>query len=149
MKINEFNEKSINNIILGSFLFGASASIITQIQATQRSPVAKKNTSEYNSKATERLRELCSKVETLFDECIKLVRDEKADPNVEAGFLTLLEKSVLRQSTSAVQVLIEKVASIYRITEKQVVDRREYGCTLLHLAVHPSQEVQKLLNQHK
>ncbi|MDR1906655.1 MAG: hypothetical protein LBQ03_00295 [Puniceicoccales bacterium] len=149
MKINKFNKKSINNLILGSFLFGASASIISQVQATQRSSVAKKNTYEYNPKATERLRELCSKPETLLDECIKLVRDEKADPNVEAGSLTLLEEAVLRQSTSAVEVLIEKGASIYRITEKQVVDGREYGRTLLHLAVYPPQKVQKLLNKHK
>jgi hypothetical protein len=151
MKINKFNKKVINNLIVGSFLFGSSSSIITQVQATQRPPMAKQN--QYDRKATERLKQLYLESETplsksTVDQCIKLVRDENADPNVEVGDLTLLEAALLCHFRYAVEVFIEKGADIYRIANKQVVNEKKYGRTLLHLAVYPPQKVQKLLAQH-
>ncbi|MDR1434810.1 MAG: hypothetical protein LBI77_00175, partial [Puniceicoccales bacterium] len=159
-KINRFNEKLMKNLIAGSLFLGGSAIFTTQIQATQPVSGAVQNIHKYDQEATEKLRKLRFEIVTPLDErtrveCMRLIREEKADPNVEVGTLTLLEEAILRGLFGEVKILIKKGADVYKITNHDV-DRdengkvkNEYGRTLFHLAVYGPEKMQKLLNQYK
>ncbi|MDR0740640.1 MAG: hypothetical protein LBF34_02940 [Puniceicoccales bacterium] len=155
MKMNNLNKKLVNNLILGSSLYGTSVSIMTQVQATSTPPQGRQGVHQYNEEATEQLRALLAKSETPLKECMSLVQFNNADPNIQVGLFTLLEEAVLRRNYR-MKDLIDKGADIHRITNKQVerdehgnIKRVKYGRTLLHLAVYPPQKVRELLYQHK
>jgi hypothetical protein len=155
MKINSINKKLVSNLILGSSLYGISAGIITQVQATPTPPQGRQDVHKYNPKATEQLRALLARPETPLKECINLVQFQNADPNIQVGLFTLLEEVVLTRSGLSVKPLIDKGADIYRVTNRQVIKNEQgkimsqYGRTLLHLAVYPPQRARKLLDEHR
>jgi hypothetical protein len=155
MNRNKFNKKLVNNLILGSFLLGASAGMISIVQATSMPPNQEQDVHQYDKKATEQLRALRSKLAPV-EEWIKLVDREKgADPNGEVkGLVPLrclvpLEEAILRSNSKAVEILIKKGADVNRmIGSRRKKNGREYGHTLLHLAVYSPKKMRKLLNEH-
>jgi hypothetical protein len=163
MNRNKFNKKLVNNLILGSFLLGAFAGMISIVQATSMPPNQEQDVHQYDKKATEQLRALRSKLAPV-EEWIKLVDREKgADPNGEVKGLVPLEEVILRGDLKAVEILIQRGADVNRIVyEDQVLvaqtDRTGkvtqkdvsgcYGRTLLHLAVCNPEDMRERLNNH-
>jgi hypothetical protein len=142
MKINKFNKKLVNKLMLGSFLFGSSASIITQVQAASTLSQGKQSVHQYNKEATEQLRAFRLELAPV-EKWIKLVdRENGADPNEQVGELVPLEEAILSRSPKAVNVFIQHGADIHKVSKK-VKDIYKDGFTPLHFALLSPQEMKE------
>jgi hypothetical protein len=171
MEVNKFNKKLINNLVLGSSLFGVFASIITQVQGTQRTCTIRPKTviskaREYND-ATDQLRRGLSRRDLSMEECIRFVRDKEADPNIQAlalapkaistsdtqqskilppsqqsESLTLLEEAILSRYPEALEIFIKHGADVCTVSN----EIKKFGkeVTLLHLALLTPDEMKAL-----
>jgi hypothetical protein len=75
MKMNNLNKKLINNLILGNSMFGISASIITQVQATQRLHTPTRKMYKYVSSTINNLGGRLYRRNLSMEECIGFVKD--------------------------------------------------------------------------
>jgi hypothetical protein len=153
MNRNKFNKKLVNNLILGSFLYGTSAGMITQVQATQRPRATKPKVYEYSKNSTGRLEAGMFQRNLSMEECIKLVRDEGADPNAQIqgwqlpgtrmDTLTLLEEAILSRFPGALEIFIAHGADVCKVSQ---AIKNKFGpeATLLHLALLTQDETQAL-----
>jgi hypothetical protein len=126
MNKSNLNKKIINNLILGSSLYGISASIITQVQATSTPPNQEQDVHKHNQEATEQLRALRSKLAPV-EEWIQWVdRENGADPDEQVGLLVPLEEAILHRDWKAVEILIQRGANLNRsVREKKVTVAKE------------------------
>jgi hypothetical protein len=175
MKVIKYNKKLVNNVILGSSLFGSSVGIITTVQGTSTPPNQEQDVHQYDkeptltneeqdnkgqsvhqydTEATEQLRALRSKLAPV-EEWIKWVDREKgANPNGEIGCLVPLEEAILRSNLEAVDILIKRGADVNRIVGPRIIEdrygnkREKYGRILLHLAVYSPEKMCNLWNSH-
>jgi hypothetical protein len=151
---NKFNKKTVNSLILGSFLLGSSANIITQVQATSTSPQKGQKIHQYDKQATAELNALRSKLVPV-EKWIQVVdRENGADPNVQIGTLGPLEEAILRGNPKAVEILIQKGADVNKIVKPQEIKDRygnkswKHGRTLLHLSVYTPEKMHRLWEVH-
>jgi hypothetical protein len=86
-----------------------------------------------------------------MEECIRLVRDEKGDPNAQSYFysqeqnesLTLLEEAILSQYPEALRIFIAHGADVHKVSKTM---KKKFGneITLLHLALMTPDEMKAL-----
>jgi hypothetical protein len=142
MNRNKLNKKLVNNLILGSFLYGASDGTITAVQATQQARTPKQEALQRQSETRRRFehRMHCGP-DLSLEECIKFVQECK-DATIQTGPLTLLEEAILSRSPKAVNVFVQYGADIHRVGRK-VKDTYKDEFTLLHFALLSPQEMKE------
>jgi hypothetical protein len=84
------------------FLVDVFARTITQVQATQRPYATEQTAHEYIIDATEELESRLSYRNLSMEECIRFVKDKKANPNAhQKETLTLLAEAILSRCPEA------------------------------------------------
>jgi hypothetical protein len=149
----KYNKKLVNNVILGSSLFGSSASITTTVQATPQLHAVGQKVHEYSSSATNNLSGRLYRRNLSMEECIRFVKDRRADPNEQSQWyksdsqqrksLTLLEEAILSRYPEALEIFIVHGADVCKVSDKI---KNEFGreVTLLHLALLTPEEMKEL-----
>jgi hypothetical protein len=104
---NELNKKLVNHFILGSFLCGISAGMITQVQGTQRPSFSEKYKEVSMKTNIVQLEDLLFQEEIPVNQCEKLIKEKRLDLNRPIGPFYPLEKAVVYGKPKAVQFLLE------------------------------------------